>query len=131
MFKEDEEDEEDEEEEEEEEVYLRQRIFEHLNVDDGAVLAEILAQLLGRRLPAEPADKELVVRQVGRRGAARRAALVQRQAAQKRTGIALHPAGCRSAAAGVHACRSTRRVESNRVQDYTQTNDTQKQIPNK
>ena len=58
---------------------LGERVFENLDVDDGAVLAEVLAQLIGRRLPAESTDKEFVVRQVGgRRRATGGAALIQR-----------------------------------------------------
>ena len=91
---------------------LSERILEDLNVDNGAVLAKVLAQLVGRRLPAETAHKELVVRQVGRSRATGRAALIQGQsahcdfrfdsAAGRPVAIAIHP---RSASTSVAKSR--------------------------
>lgn len=94
---------------------LSERILEDLNVDNGAVLAKVLAQLVGRRLPAETAHKELVVRQVGWSRATGRAALIQGQsahcdfrfhsAAGRPVAIAIHP---RSASTSVAKVAPTR-----------------------
>ena len=81
---------------------LGERILEDLNVDNGAVLAKVLAQLVGRRLPAETAHQELVVGQVGRRRATGRAALIQGQSAHSDFRLQSAATG-RTVAIAIHA----------------------------
>ena len=97
---------------------LSEGILEDLDVDDGAVLSEIFAQFIGRRLPAESAHEQFVVRLIAARGrrTARRTVAVQRHRRYRVAGSAPRfgrhgnrprphhaPIGRRNVAAVVHS----------------------------